>query len=288
MFSVSKKTRRVVVGAAGVAALVALLGVAGPADAGTSSLNAAKPKPTVVLVHGAWADGSSWDKVAAKLQCDGYRVVTPPNLLSGLTNDAANLRAYLDTITGPVVLVGHSYAGMVITNAALGDKDVKALVYVDAYIPAKGDSVYALTGAQPGSVFAADPSTLFDQVAIPTPPGGPETPAGVANLYVKPSIFGKAFADKSISAKDVAVLAAKQRPLAFNALVDESGDPAWTTIPSWAVVGKQDAIIPVAEQLAMAKRAKATTVQINAPHLSMITAPDAVTGQIEAAAKATN
>ncbi|MEU8424324.1 alpha/beta hydrolase [Micromonospora sp. NPDC048835] len=238
-------------------------------------------KPTIVLVHGAWADGSSWDKVAAKLQRDGYRVVTPPNFLTGVDSDAASLRAYLDTVTGPVVLVGHSYGGMVITNAALGNKQVKALVYVDAYIPDQDDTVVSLTSAVPGSVFAAEPSTVFDQVAIPAVPG-------TANFFVKPSVFGRAFADKSISAADVAVLAARQRPLASNALTDESGEPAWRTIPSWSVIGKQDAVIPAAEQVAMSARAKAHTIQINAPHLSMVTDPGAVTSQIEAAATATD
>ncbi|MEU7976842.1 alpha/beta hydrolase [Micromonospora sp. NPDC049089] len=257
----------------------------GTAQASTSHTLHSRPataKPTVVLVHGAWADGSSWDKVAAKLQHDGYRVVTPPNLLSGVENDAANLRAYLDTITGPIVLVGHSYGGMVITNAARGDEQVKALVYVDAYIPDQHDTVLSLTSAVPGSIFAADVSTVFDQVAIPG-----DDPHNV-NLYVKPSIFGKAFADKSISAKDVAVLASRQRPLAFNALVEESKEPAWLTIPSWSVVGKQDAVIPAAQQIAMSRRAKAHTTEINAPHLSMVTDAGAVTNQIEAAAKATD
>ncbi|MGC4758874.1 alpha/beta fold hydrolase [Micromonospora trifolii] len=257
----------------------------GTAQASTSHTLHPRPataKPTVVLVHGAWADGSSWDKVATKLQHDGYRVVTPPNLLSGVENDAANLRAYLDTITGPIVLVGHSYGGMVITNAALGDKQVKALVYVDAYIPEQHDTVLSLTSAVPGSVFAAEASTVFDQVAIPG-----DDPHNV-NLYVKPSIFGTAFADKSIPAKDVAVLAARQRPLAFNALVEESGEPAWRGIPSWSVIGKQDAVIPAAQQIAMSKRAKAHTIEINAPHLSMLTDAGAVTNQIEAAAKATD
>ncbi|MEU5673770.1 alpha/beta fold hydrolase [Micromonospora sp. NPDC047762] len=257
----------------------------GTAQASTSHTLHTRPataKPTVVLVHGAWADGSSWDKVAAKLQHDGYRVVTPPNLLSGVENDAANLRAYLDTITGPIVLVGHSYGGMVITNAARGDEQVKALVYVDAYIPDQHDTVLSLTSAVPGSIFAAEASTVFDQVAIPG-----DDPHNV-NLYVKPSIFGKAFADKSISAKDVAVLASRQRPLAFNALVEESKEPAWLTIPSWSVVGKQDAVIPAAQQVAMSRRAKAHTIEINAPHLSMVTDAGAVTNQIEAAAKATD
>ncbi|MGW5561565.1 alpha/beta fold hydrolase [Micromonospora sp. NPDC003944] len=273
----------------GVAIGALTLGGAGIGTAQASTSHAvqshhqrpAPVKPTVVLVHGAWADGSSWDKVTAKLQRDGYRVVTPPNFLAGVNNDAASLRAYLDTITGPVVLVGHSYGGMVITNAALGNKQVKALVYVDAYIPDQHDTVVSLTSAVPGSVFAAEASTVFDQVAIPAVPG-------TANLFVKPSVFGKAFADKSISAADVAVLTARQRPLASNALMEESGEPAWRTIPSWSVIGKQDAVIPAAEQVAMSARAKAHTVQINAPHLSMVTDPGAVTSQIEAAATATD
>ena len=282
MFSLSKRARRLTIAAAGLGALIALTGIAGPAVAGSGFPHTGTDKPTVVLVHGAWADGSSWDKVAARLQNDGYRVDTPPNLLTGVSNDAANLRAYLDTISGPIVLVGHSYGGMVITNAALGDKQVKALVYVDAYIPAKDDTVLSLTSAVPGSVFAAEPSTVFNQVAIPG--ADPK----VANLYVKPSVFGKAFADRSIPAKDVAVLAARQRPLASNALVEASGEPAWRTIPSWSVIGKQDAVIPPAEQIAMSERAKAHTIEVNAPHLAMVTAPGVVTGQIEAAARATD
>jgi pimeloyl-ACP methyl ester carboxylesterase len=282
MFSLSKRARRLTIAAAGLSALIALTGIAGPAVAGSGFPHTGTDKPTVVLVHGAWADGSSWDKVAARLQNDGYRVDTPPNLLTGVSNDAANLRAYLDTISGPIVLVGHSYGGMVITNAALGDKQVKALVYVDAYIPAKDDTVLSLTSAVPGSVFAAEPSTVFNQVAIPG--ADPK----VANLYVKPSVFGKAFADRSIPAKDVAVLAARQRPLASNALVEASGEPAWRTIPSWSVIGKQDAVIPPAEQIAMSERAKAHTIEVNAPHLAMVTAPGVVTGQIEAAARATD
>ncbi|MGV9214195.1 alpha/beta hydrolase [Micromonospora sp. RB23] len=278
----SFRRRLICVGAAVGALAVTGAGI-GTAQASTNHVVQSRPtaKPTVVLVHGAWADGSSWDKVAAKLQHDGYRVVTPPNLLSGVENDAASLRAYLDTITGPIVLVGHSYGGMVITSAALGDEQVKALVYVDAYIPDQHDTVFSLTSAVPGSVFGGDTSAVFDQVAIPGDPGN-------VNLYVKPSVFGTAFAGKSIPAKDVAVLAARQRPLAFSALVEESGEPAWKTIPSWSVIGKQDAVIPAAEQVVMSERAKAHSIQINAPHLSMVTDSGAVTNQIEAAAKATD
>ncbi|WP_127504734.1 alpha/beta fold hydrolase [Actinoplanes solisilvae] len=283
MFSLSSKARRVAIGAAGLGVLVGLAGVAAPALAETNLPQSAKEKPTVVLVHGAWADGSSWDKVTTKLQHDGYRVAVPPNPLTGVADDAASLRAYLSTITGPIVLVGHSYAGMVITSAAQGDKQVKALVYVDAYIPDKGDSVQSLTGAKPGSVFAVDPTTVFNFVPIP------KAEKGVVNAFVKAEIYGKAFAGKSISAKEVAVLAARQRPLSTAALGEaETGTPAWKSIPSWSVIGKQDAVIPPAEQVVMSKRAKAHTIEIDAPHLSMVTAPTAVTHQIEAAARATD
>jgi pimeloyl-ACP methyl ester carboxylesterase len=275
MFSLSK---RLLMGAAGIGALVALTGLTGPAIASTSNFF----KPTVVLVHGAWADGSSWDKVTARLQADGYPVVTPPNNLRDVTDDAASLRAYLDTISGPIVLVGHSYGGMVITNAAQGDKQIKALVYVDAYVPDKDETVLSLTSAMPGSALAADPSTVFNFVPIP------QATDGNVDLYVKPSVFGPAFTGRCLPAKEVAVLAARQRPLALNALSSKSGDPAWRTIPSWSVIGKQDAVIPPAEQIAMSKRAKAHTLEINAPHLSMLTAPAPVTAQIEAAARATN
>ena len=280
MFSTSsKKARRLAIGAAGLGALIGLAGFAVPAVA---LPHQTKEKPTVVLVHGAWADGSSWDKVAAKLQDDGYPVATPPNELRGVSDDAENLRAYLNTITGPIVLVGHSYGGMVITNAALGDTQVKALVYVDAYIPDQHDTVFSLTSAVPGSVFAADPSTLFNQVVVP------HGPKDAADLYVKPAIFGPAFTGKCVPAKDVALLAARQRPLSSAALTEESGEPAWHTIPSWSVIGKQDAIIPPAEQISMSTRAKAHTIEINAPHLSMVTAPGPVTTQIESAAKSTD
>jgi pimeloyl-ACP methyl ester carboxylesterase len=282
MFSLSKKARRVAIGAAGLGVLIGIGGFAVPAVAGSTLLHPAKEKPTVVLVHGAWADGSSWDKVASKLQGDGYPVVTPPADLRGVGYDADNLRAYLNTITGPIVLVGHSYGGMVITNAALGDEQVKALVYVDAYIPDKDDTVGSLTAAQPGSVFAADPSTLFNQVAVP------HGPDNAVDLYVKPSIFRTAFTGKSVPADEVALLAARQRPLSSAALSEKSGEPAWRTIPSWSVIGKQDAIIPPAEQVAMSKRAKAHTIEINAPHLSLVTAPGTVAGQIETAARATD
>jgi pimeloyl-ACP methyl ester carboxylesterase len=140
----------------------------GPASgsAQTTNHNPSEPKPTVVLVHGAWADGSSWAAVTAQLQRQGFTVRVPANPLRGVASDAQYLRDYLATIPGPIVLVGHSYGGMVITNAATGNANVRALVYVNAFLPEKGETVEQLNSAQPGS--ALDPNTAIDAVPFST------------------------------------------------------------------------------------------------------------------------
>jgi pimeloyl-ACP methyl ester carboxylesterase len=243
-----------------------------------SSHHPRDPKPTVVLVHGAWADGSSWAAVTEKLQHQGYRVDVPPNPLRGVASDAAYLAAYLGTISGPIVLVGHSYGGMVITAAATGNANVEALVYIDAFIPDTGDSAGSLTAAEPGSaLLVADPSTVFN--AVPIPDGG-----GNVDLYVQQALFPAMFV-AGAPHRQAAVLAAGQRPLAASALDEKLATlPAWQNIPSWALVGTADQVIPSAEQVVMATRAGAHTVKAEAPHLSMVTQPDAVTDLITEAA----
>jgi pimeloyl-ACP methyl ester carboxylesterase len=267
--------------------LAAVLAVAGlfaaTAQFASASLSraAAGPKPTIVLEHGAWADSGSWNGVVQRLQHDGYKVYAPPDPLRGLAYDTATLKDFLGTIPGHIVLVGHSYGGMVITNAATGNKNVKALVYDDAFIPAKGDTAGSLSGARPGSCLAvANPATVFNLVPFPG------APKGVVDAYVKPSVFPDCFAN-GLPASEGAVLAATQRPLATSVLTDKSGVPAWKTIPSWAVVGTADHVIPPAEQLFMAKRAGAHITEVHAPHLSMISNPGVVTRTIISAAKAT-
>ena len=249
-----------------------------PATLGSSQL--APSKPTVVLIHGAFANSSSWDAVIQRLQQDGYPVVAPRNPLRSLQGDSATVAAFLKTISGPIILIGHSYGGSVITNAAVGNQEVKALVYVDANIPDQGQSAAQLASAQPGSCLAAAPSTVFNTVPYP------EAPAGDQDLYVKPNLFPRCFAN-GLSATEGAVLAATQQPVTSSALNAPSGIPAWKTIPSWALIGTADNVIPVAEQRIMVKHAGAHSVGVKAPHLSMIARPDAVTNLIIAAAQAT-
>jgi len=243
--------------------------------------DASGTKPTIVLVHGAWADSGSWNAVTAILQHDGYTVYAPPNPLQGLVTDTASISDFLHSITGPVVLVGHSYGGEVITNAADGNSNVKALVYDDAYLPAQGEDLMDLTTA--GSCFylpPAEQSTVFSPVTTPGAPSG-------TDVYVKQSVFPGCFAN-GLPASEGAVLAATQRPLAASVLSEPSGPPAWKTIPSWAVVGTADHAIVPAEQIAMAKHAGAHIIEIDAPHLSMISDPGAVTAVILAAVRATS
>jgi pimeloyl-ACP methyl ester carboxylesterase len=232
--------------------------------------------PTIVLVHGAWADASSWAAVTARLQKQGFTVLAPPNTLRGVATDTANLKAFLKTLTGPVVLAGHSYGGFVITNAATGNKNIKALVYIDAFIPDKGETVGQLSSAKPGSALAVpDPSTVFNSVPIPNGKGD-------VDLYVKPNLFPQIFAG-GVPLNKAAVLAAGQRPIAGSALNQPSGEPAWKTIPSWALIGTADKVLPPAEQKVMTARAGSHTVSVNAPHLSMVSDPKAVTDVVDQA-----
>ena len=168
-----------------------------------------------MLEHGAWADGSSWDGVVKRLQHDGYTVDVPPNPLRGVASDSAYLASYLATISGPIVLVGHSYGGFVTTNAATGNTNVKALVYVDAYIPAQGDTINSINAQFPGSQLA------------PTALNFVPSAGGVVDAYVKPAQFGTILGN-DLSAKKDAELAATQRPIAASTLADVSGAPAWS------------------------------------------------------------
>ena len=274
----NRKSRLALTGAA-VAALIAIPSTIAAASTGSparpaSSHSSPAARPTIVIEHGAWADGSSWDGVVTRLQQDGYTVDVPPNPLRGVSSDSAYLASYLATVPGPVVLVGHSYGGFVTTNAAAGDKNVKALVYVDAYLPAQGDTINSINAQFPGSQIT--PAALN---FVPSP-------GGVTDVYIKPALFRGIFAS-DLPASEAAVLAATQQPIAATALTEPSGPPAWAAIPSWDVIGTADNAIPPAAQEFMAARAHATVTKIDASHLSLISQPRTVANVIEQAARAT-
>ena len=231
------------------------------------------PKPTVVLVHGAWADASGFSEVIGRLQKDGYRVLAPANPLRSLDGDSAYLAAFLSQEQGPFVLVGHSYGGAVITNAAAGNPNVNALVYINGFVPDIGEDILHLTGE--GSLA---PTSIVLK-AIHVPPLGPTD----LDVYIKPANFHETFAG-DLSTKDAAVLAVTQRPIALGAAAAVTFATAWKTIPSWYLLGRQDRTITPAAQRFMASRAGSETVEINASHLSILSQPRAVVDLIEEAA----
>ncbi|GAA1993168.1 alpha/beta hydrolase [Catenulispora subtropica] len=235
------------------------------------------PKPTVVLVHGAFADSSSWNGVIARLERDGYPVIAAANPLRGLDSDSAYVSSILSTIPGPVILVGHSYGGAVITNAAVGHANVKALVYIAAFAPDQGESALGLTGLNPGSQLGA--ALVVRPYAV--------TGGGGADGYVDQTKFREVFA-ADVPAPTADLMAAEQRPVALAALQGASGVPAWKTVPSWYLVAGADQAIPAATEKFMAERADAHTVVIpNASHAVMVSHPDKTEDLIVAAADAT-
>jgi len=226
-------------------------------------------KPAIVLVHGAWADSSCWSDVIRRLQADGYPVYAPPNPLRSLATDAASVAAFLKAIPGPVILVGHSYGGAVISVASADSENVKGLVYIDAFVPDVGDSCLELLGRYP-----APPSDLFTPVQLDS---------GDTDLYFSPKYFGSAFAN-GVEATAAAVMAATQRPVAAGALAGKApADLGWKTLPSWYVFGDLDQAIPPPLKAMMAERAKATITHVNAGHLSMILHPETTIAAIVAA-----
>jgi pimeloyl-ACP methyl ester carboxylesterase len=233
-------------------------------------------KPTVVLVHGAWADASSWSGEVTTLQAAGYDVRAIANPLRDLTTDSEYVADYLKTIHGPVVLVGHSYGGAVITNAAAGLADVKALVYVDASAPAPGEANRSLSGAD-SILSKRTPAQLFVTTSYPG------APAGASELYLQKNIFVRNFAN-DIPGDEAQRLWASQRGASTVAFSTPSQAAAWMTIPSWYFISTGDQIITAASELAMAKRAGShITTFRGGSHLTLISHPNAVTQVIAAA-----
>jgi pimeloyl-ACP methyl ester carboxylesterase len=223
-------------------------------------------KPTIVFVHGAFADASGFAAVTSRLQDRGYTVIAPADPLRGPASDAAYVASVMKTIDGPIVLVAHSYGGAVITEAATQVGNVKALVYLNALALDEGESNLDITQRFPNQ---------FLDALLPRPFPQPDGTQGT-DLYVNPARFRALFAP-DIPARTAAQMGSAQRPLSFAAAQEKATAPAWKTIPSWYLVGRQDEVISPAAQRFMARRAHAHTVEINSSHVSYISHPGAVT-----------
>ena len=273
-----RRTRRILA-MTSTLATVGLVWIIGGGHATATLQASSNPRPTIVLVHGDWADASSWNSEVRRLQDRGFTVVAPPNTLRGPSIDAPYLASYLRAIPGPIVLVAHSYGGFVITNAATGNANVKALVYIDAFAPDQHETALDLVG---GTSSCVTDKGAFNAVPI----------AGGLDLYLRweanppyPGFVG-CFAN-GVNVKTAAVLAATQRPASAAQFSDPSGPPAWKTIPSWALLGTLDNVIPETLQEKMYQRAGAHVSRVKAGHLSLITSPDAVVRVILSAVEAT-
>ncbi|MEU6560685.1 alpha/beta fold hydrolase [Nocardia nova] len=279
MFDTRKGLRRTVTRIAAATAGVAAVTLATACTASTTQAEPGDdaPKPTVVLVHGAFAGASSWNAVVDKLVADKYPVVAAADPLRGPASDAATVRGLIDSIDGPVVLVGHSYGGSVISTAAAGSDKVRALVYVAAFEPAPGESALELTNKFPGSTL---PGTLH-----PVPFTGPGNVSGT-DLYIQQDKYPHQFA-ADVPADKAKLAALTQRPIAQAALEEKATVAAWTDKPSWAVVTTADLNIPVAAQRFMAERAHSQVTEVDASHSVAVSHPDIVAETIEKADRAT-
>ena len=237
----------------------------------TDTSDARRPVPTVVLVHGAFADSSCWNGVIELLQADGITTTTAPNPLRGITHDAAYVASYLNQIPGPVLLVGHSYGGAVITNAGSRAENVVGLVYVAGFAPDDGETLLAIEQESRDSVL------LTALVPLQYPTGnGTET---ATEFAINPEKIQEAFA-ADLSASQNAVLAATQRPIAELAFAEPTTAPAWKSLPAWAVIPTGDKAVGTDALRFMTERTGATITEIDASHVVMISQPQAVTDVI--------
>ena len=252
------------------AGLLLALSALGPAAA-----QAAAPsgKPTILLVHGAFAESLSWEAVVDRLLADGYPVVAAANPLRGLRSDSAYVASLVDTIPGPVVMVGHSYGGAVISNAADGKKNVKGLVFVAAFAPEIGEALGQLQEKFPGS-------TLGTALAPPV-----SLPDGRKDIYVQQARYREEIA-ADVPPRTAALLAATQRPVALDAFTDKAGHPAWKTVPSWFIYGTADKAIapPLLSFMAQRAGSRHTVVVQGASHAVLASHADKVAALIEEAA----
>ncbi|MFD9391154.1 alpha/beta fold hydrolase [Streptomyces sp. NPDC060000] len=260
------------------AILTGIVSLSGTAEARNTASGPARQKPTIVLEHGAFADASSWTGVIERLTRAGYPVVAAANPLRGPAADAAYLRSVLDRVAGPVILVGHSYGGTVMSEAAVGrEKKVKALVYVAAFLPDQGETSLGLSNKFPGSTLG----NAVEAVPYALPDGGSGN-----DLYIKSDKFRAQFA-ADVPRGQSAIMAATQRPIAASALEEPSVGAAWKSIPTWSLIATQDFNIPPAAQRFMSKRAHAHTVEVKASHAVAVSHPDAVARVVRQAADST-
>ena len=233
--------------------------------------------PTIVLVHGAFADGSSWDGVIERLQQQDYSVVAPANPLRGVGADSAYLASVVNEIQGPVLLVGHSYAGALISNAETNPPNVAGLVFVAAFAPDSDERLGDVSAESKDSVLM----TALIQREVPTGRDGETAP----EFLIDPKRFRNAFA-ADLSEDRTAVMAATQRPVAASAFNDRCGPPAWKSLPSWAVVATADKAAGTDLVRTMARRAGADIIEVDSSHVVMVSQPQAVADAIMRAAQA--
>jgi pimeloyl-ACP methyl ester carboxylesterase len=249
-------------------------GVAQAAQSATADRSAERhgrtAEPTVVLIHGAFADASSWSAVVERLHRQGHRVLAPALPLRGLASDSACIRSVLDSVTGPVVLVGHSYGGAVISQAAADAPQVEALVYIAAFVPDIGESALQLTEKFPGSTLGQATATRY----YPLPDG-----SRGEELVIKKDLFREQLA-AGVPRTTAQVMATGQRPITLAALREPATAAAWKRIPSWYLVATEDRNIPPAAEHWMAERARSRTVTVRAPHAAAVSDPGPVTGLI--------
>lgn len=234
-------------------------------------------RPTVVLVHGAFADSSSWNGVIESLTRDGYPVIAAANPLRGLHSDAEYVESVISSVPGPVVLAGHSYGGPVMSEAAVGHPNVKALVYIASFILEPGETTSELAGKFPGGELGP----ALNTVPFPLPNGDKGN-----DLYIKQDEFRRVFA-ADVAPEVTELMAATQRPITEAALNEPATEAAWESIPTWNMVTTADLAVPAESMRFMGERAKSTTVEIDASHAVTVSHPDAVADLIGEAARAT-
>jgi pimeloyl-ACP methyl ester carboxylesterase len=234
-------------------------------------------KPTIVLVHGAFADAAGWNGVIELLQARGFKVVAPPNPLRGISIDTAYIASLFEQIPGPVLAVGHSYGGAVITNAAAKAANVVGLVYVAGFAPDEGEILQQVEQGSKDSVL----NTVLLPLKYPTGRGAEMA----VEFAIDPARFHDSFA-ADVTVEQAAVLAAGQRPVAELAFTERTAAAAWKTLPSWAVIATGDRAAGSDIVRAMAKRAGATITEVAGSHVIMISQPQAVADVILAAVAA--